>query len=220
MLREINLPASSELLAQFNELVTTAAHFGLLASIANESLQPVQFLTPSSPPTAASFPSNLSLLTPHLRDNEALYIILRRYDAAPAFVAITYVPDRAPVRQKMLFASTRLSLVRELGSEHFRETMVANSESELKREGFEKHDAHNALEAPLTEEERELGAVKRAEQEAGRGSGSARKDMYLTSHMSIPISQDAVESLKSVGNGSLNITMLVCATPQLLLVKN
>lgn len=30
-------------------------------------------------------------------------------------VAVTYVPDKAPVRQKMLFASTRLTLVRELG---------------------------------------------------------------------------------------------------------
>jgi len=30
-------------------------------------------------------------------------------------VAITYVPDKAPVRQKMLYASTRLTLTRELG---------------------------------------------------------------------------------------------------------
>ena len=208
---ETHSSASNELLAQFNELVTTTAHFGLLASIVNESLQPVQLLTPSSPPKAASFPSDLSLLTPHLRDNEALYIILRRHDEAPAFVAITYVPDRAPVRQKMLFASTRLSLVRELGTEHFRETIFANSDSELSPEGFKKHDTHNALDAPLTEEERALGAVKRAEQEAARGSGSARKDMYLSSHMSVPMTEDAVESLKNIGNGSVNITMLVRA---------
>lgn len=41
--------------------------------------------------------------------------MILRLDGAQGFVAVTYVPDKAPVRMKMLFASTRLTLVRELG---------------------------------------------------------------------------------------------------------
>ncbi|KAJ2899824.1 hypothetical protein MKZ38_002766 [Zalerion maritima] len=208
------LLASHELLSKFTELLSTPAHFGLLATIQNESLEPLELLTPSSSTSgdaSSGFNANLStLLAPHLKQNEALYILLRRFPSPPAFLAITYIPDSSPVRQKMLFASTRLSLVRELGTEHFRETIVANSASELSPDGFKKHDAHSAMEAPLTEEERELGAVKKAEAEAGRGSG--RKEINLSSHMSMPISEDALAALKEFGGagegGGRDIVMM------------
>jgi twinfilin-like protein len=81
-----------------------------------------------------------------LTDDEAAYVILRRYPDAPdGYVAVTYVPDTAKVRQKMLFASTRLTLVRELGPERFRETLFATSKEELTAEGFKRHDQHEKL---------------------------------------------------------------------------
>lgn len=60
-------------------------------------------------------------------------------------MAATYVPDTAQVRQKMLFASTRLTLVRELGAERFRETIFVTSKDELTAEGFRKLDRHAEL---------------------------------------------------------------------------
>jgi len=201
------ITASHELVSEFNRLLGSDEHFGLLVTIANEQLQPRALLTPSS--RGASFSSNVSsLLTPHVKPNEALYVILRRYSDVPALVAVTYVPDTAPVRQKMLFAATRLTLVRELGSEHFRETIFSTTATELSPAGFEKHDAHIALDAPLTEEERSLGEVKRAEQEAGAGT-SARK-IHLSSHMAMPISEDALAELKELGSGGgSGLVMLV-----------
>lgn len=201
------ITASQELVSQFNQLLESDEHFGLLVTIANEQLQPRALLTP--PSRGVSFSSNVSsLLTPHVKPTEALYVILRRYSDAPALVAVTYVPDTAPVRQKMLFAATRLTLVRELGSEHFRETIFTTTAAELSPAGFEKHDAHVALDAPLTEEERTLGEVKRAEQEAGAGTG-ARK-IHLSSHMAMPISEDALAELKQLGSGSgSGLVMLV-----------
>jgi twinfilin-like protein len=113
------ISASAELQSAFNTLVSSSNQRGLLCTIEKESLTPLAVLEPAS----ASFADDLSLLAPHLKPNVALYIILRRYSATePApFVGITYVPNAAPVRQKMLFASTRLTLVRELGTEKFRE---------------------------------------------------------------------------------------------------
>lgn len=166
-------------------------------------------LTSSSSSSTASFASNVdSLLTPQIKPNEALYIILRRYSDAPALVAVTYVPDTAPVRQKMLFASTRLTLIRELGSEHFRDTIFATTAHELTAAGFERHDAHTALDAPLTEEEKSLGEVKRAEQEAGSGTGT--REIHLSKNLNMPISQDALTALGDLAAEGRQLVMLVC----------
>ena len=163
-------------------------------------------MTPPSP--GASFASNVeSLLRPHIKPNEALYVILRRYPSSPALVAVTYVPDTAPVRQKMLFASTRLTLVRELGSEHFRDTFFATTPEELSPAGFEKHDAHTAVEDPLTEEERSLGEVRRAEQEAGMGTGT--REIHLSKNLATPIAEDALQALQALGTASRSLVMLV-----------
>jgi twinfilin len=156
----------------------------------------VSLLAPVS--SAASFSDNLSVLEPYIKPNEALYIILRRYPTVPHLAVVTYVPDAAPVRQKMLFASTRLTLVRELGSEHFRDTIFTTLAEELTAKGFKKHDAHAALAAPLTEEERSLGAVKQAEQEAGRGTGT--KEIHLSKSFGMPIAEDALAALKDLSS--------------------
>lgn len=193
--------------SKFNELLQSDA-FGLLITIEKESLVPVKLLTSSSP--AASFADNISsLLVPTLTDTDPLYILLKRYDTVPNLIAVSYVPDTAKVRQKMLFASTRLTLVRELGREHFRETIFATAKEELTPEGFAKHDKHEQLEAPLTEEERSLQGVKKAEAEEGsRGTGS--REIHLGQTMSMPVHEDALESLKALGaDGGKNLVMLV-----------
>lgn len=193
--------ASQELQAQFTSFLTSS-DFALLATITNESLVPISTIADSS-----SFGSNLTALQEHLELKQALYIIIRRFDTAPPLLGVTYVPDAAPVRQKMLFASTRLTLVRELGREHFRETILVNNPAELTEQGFKKHDAHEKLAAPLTEEERTLGEVKRAEAEAGSGTGT--REIHLSKTLSMPMDEDTITAMKEVGEGGRLVTMLV-----------
>jgi len=189
-----NITASQELRTAFQELVSNPSQRGLLCTITKESLTPVTVLESKS----SSFDDDLALLAPHLEPKVALYIILRRYDdSSPApFIAVTYVPDAAPVRQKMLFASTRLTLVRELGIERFKETILATTKEELTREGFEKHDKHVALENPLTEEERTLGEVKRQEAEEGRGAGERKR--IGGAGLSMAVTDEALAALRSL----------------------
>ena len=198
--------ASRELHTAFNTLVSSENQRGLLCTITKESLTPLTVLSPAT----SSFSDDLSLLAPHLQPNVALYIILRRYpssESAP-FVAVTYVPDSAPVRQKMLFASTRLTLVRELGIERFRETIFATTKEELTPQGFVKHDKHVTLEAPLTEEEQTLGDVKRKEAEEGRGMNERRS--HVSSGVSMPITDEALQALKGLaGEGENDLVQLV-----------
>lgn len=109
----------------------------------------------------------------------------------------------------MLFASTRLTLVRELGIERFRETIFATTKEELTKEGFEKHDKHQKLAAPLTEEEQTLGDVKRKEAEEGRGLGERRS--HVSSGVSMPVSQEAIAALKALAgeDASENLVQIV-----------
>jgi len=110
----------------------------------------------------------------------------------------------------MLFASTRLTLVRELGIERFRETIFATTKEELTPQGFEKHDKHNKLEAPLTEEEQTLGDVKRKEAEEGRSMNERRS--HVSSGVSMPIT-DAGEGgsdlVQLVGSFTIILSMQV-----------
>lgn len=139
-------------------------------------------------------------------------MLLRRHDNAPYLIAVTYVPDAAKVRQKMLFAATRLTLVRELGSEHFRETIFTTTADELSPAGFDRHDKHTGLDAPLTEEERSLGEVKRAEAEAGAGTGV--REIHLSSTMNMPVKDDALKALTELGSGGGRVlVMLVSLQP-------
>jgi twinfilin-like protein len=109
----------------------------------------------------------------------------------------------------MLFASTRLTLVRELGIERFRETIFATTKEELTKEGFEKHDRHVRLDAPLTEEEMSLGEVKRKEAEEGRGAAERRS--HVSSGVSMPVSEEAVSALKGLGeDAGDDLVQLVC----------
>ena len=88
-------------------------------------------------------------------------------------MAVTYIPSSAPVRAKTLFASTRATLVKELGIEGG--TLFATEPAEiLEPKEWEERDksstAGAADEALLTREERELQSVKRAEDEERHGT--------------------------------------------------
>jgi twinfilin-like protein len=87
-------------------------------------------------------------------------------------VAVTYIPSTAPVRAKTLFASTRATLVKELGIEGG--TLFATEAAEVLEprewEERERQGGAGPDEALLTREERELQSVKRAEEEERHGT--------------------------------------------------
>ncbi|EWC47040.1 hypothetical protein DRE_03802 [Drechslerella stenobrocha 248] len=184
------ISASDELLQQFNSLVSSTTLRGLIAGIANEALVPITTI-----PRRGTFEQDVAQLDGLLKDNEPAYIILRRLDTGPApFVSVTYVPDFAHVRSKMLFASTRNTLMRELGTDRFSESIFATTKAELTADGFKRHDAHVAKAAPLTEEEAALKGVKEAEAEESRGT-TARAS-HVSGGLAFPTSEAALDALR------------------------
>lgn len=201
------ISVSKELQSAFNELVSSPSQRGLIATISSEALHPVHII----PAESTDFFSDLPKLPLLLSKKEAAYIILRRYQNAPdGYVAVSYIPDAAPVRQKMLFASTRLALVRELGTERFRESLFVTEIKELDKEGWEKHDASGALKAPLTEEEQTLQGVKEAE--ADERGGTAGRRLETGGHLSIALSEEARGALEAFkeGGGDILLQLVRC----------
>jgi twinfilin len=193
--------ASQELHDAFNAVKSDPSKRGLIASIKSETLVPVSAL----PSTSSTFLSDLSNLSSHLKPNEALYILLRHDSSnttsSPTFAAVTYVPDSAPVRQKMLFASTRLTLTRELGGENFTETLFCTVPEELSAEGWKKHEEHTKLENPLTEEERNLEGIKEAELTEVGGTGRRGAGYGGSSGLKIKAGDGVIEALGALGDG-------------------
>ncbi|GAB7366818.1 hypothetical protein MBLNU230_g0991t1 [Neophaeotheca triangularis] len=196
------ISASSELLTAFNTLVSSPDQRAVLANIQNETLQPVETI----PLQSSTFTSDLSLLSPHLTPKTPLYILLKTHPSNPdGYCAITYVPQTAPVREKMLFASTRLTLVRELGIERFRETVFVTDAEELTPEGWKRHERHGEQAAPLTEEEEGLRGVKEAEARESMGTGVRRG--HVGGKVEVATGEGVVEALKGLmgegGKGGL-----------------
>ncbi|KAF2270110.1 actin depolymerizing protein [Lojkania enalia] len=200
------ISASEELRSAFQTLATSTVQRGLLATISKESIIP----GPLIPSTSPSFLSDLSNLSPHIKSNEALYILLRRADdlssVDKSLVAVTYVPNSAPVRQKMLFASTRLTLVRELGGEHFSESVLCTEADELSASGWEKHLAHTASDNPLTEEEQTLQDVKEAEALESRGTRG--QGLAQGGRIAVRADENIAEALRGLNGGGDNLVQL------------
>lgn len=193
------ISASQELKSALGSLITSSSQRGIIATIQNETIVTASTISSS----ASTFVDDLSNLQPHIKDNAALYILLRRADSLSdpdkSLVAVTYVPNAAPVRQKMLFASTRLTLVRELGGEHFAESVFTTEASELTPSGWEKHVAHTESENPLTAEEQSLQDIKAAEALESRGTRG--QGLAQGGKLAIRADDEIAGALKKLGQG-------------------
>lgn len=176
--------ASAELHNAFASFIADSGLFALPVTISAESLVPQQAIAfPSSSPST-TLASSLSSLESILSPTVPLYLLLRKSaDPSSPLIAATYIPSRAPVRQKTLFASTRASLVRALGTESFADTIFLTEKEEvLDPKTWTDNDTTAGNDASagagggssntalLSTEERELQAVKRAEEEARHGT--------------------------------------------------
>lgn len=193
------ISASQELKSALGSLITSTSQRGLVATIQNEAIVPA-----GTVPASSTFASDLSALQPHLQPNAALYILLRRADSLlssdKSLVAVTYVPNAAPVRQKMLFASTRLTLVRELGGEHFAESVFTTEAAELTSEGWEKHVKHEEQANPLTAEEQSLQDIKDAEALESRGTRG--QGLAQAGNLALRSEPGVSDALKALAQGT------------------
>ncbi|KAJ5712625.1 hypothetical protein N7493_009093 [Penicillium malachiteum] len=209
---------STELHDAFTRFSSDPSQFCLPVIITGESLTPQTSIPFSGSSTSyEDFFSSLPQLSSVLQPKTPIYLLLRRpTKTTTILVALTYIPSNAPVRPKMLFASTRSTLVRELGTEKFASTVFATEEEEiLGRDAWRERDGDlpGAVrrEDLMGVKERELEAVRKAEAEArsgtphrdigiggtfGPGSGSGMR-------VSMPVDEAAKTALRELQDGGL-----------------
>jgi twinfilin-like protein len=109
------------------------------------------------------------------------------YQLDDDYAFITYVPDTANVRKKMLYASSANTVQRQLGgSERFKHSLYWNDISEVSSRGWQEHLTHINAANPTTEEEE---AETEGRIAAGTGNQGGR------SHLAEVGSEDVWRSL-------------------------
>ncbi|CAG7954032.1 unnamed protein product [Penicillium olsonii] len=211
------ITVSSELQDAFARFNSDTSTFCLPVTITAETLTPLTPISFQGTPSADSFFSALPQLSSVLQPKTPIYLLIRRTkSSSTSLIALTYIPSNAPVRAKTLFASTRSTLTRELGTEKFASTVFATEEDEvLGQDAWRERDGEgpNAIsrEDMMGEKERELEAVRKAEAEArsgtpgrdigiggtfGPGSGSGMR-------VSMPVDEAAKTALRDLQDGGL-----------------
>ncbi|QSS59969.1 pinin/SDK/memA domain-containing protein [Histoplasma capsulatum] len=241
------ISVSPELHNAFDAFIATPSHFCLPVTISSESLVPLDPIA-FPPPTTdddIKFFNSLPLLAPHIQPKTPIFLILRRTIVSNALIAVTYIPSTSPVRAKTLFASTRATLVRELGSEKFDSTIfAADAEEVLDATVWKERDAdRNAATGGAAEdgeaesrrdglmgkEERELNEVRRQEEQArsmarrrdvGIGGTIGRGNGEGESELHIGIGDGVKEALqRERANGSVIRLTIDVATETLTLIS-
>ncbi|KAF3483342.1 twinfilin A [Arthroderma uncinatum] len=193
------ITVTAELQNAFASFLSDPSIFCLPIAITNEQLValetiPFSSATGSSNDGNSQFYASLPSLSGLLQPKTPIYLLLRRSseNAAVGLIALTYVPSNSPVRSKTLFASTRTTLVRELGSEKFSDNIFATDVEEVldEEEWRERELDMNAksgaggtigdsrLDELMGEQERELNAVRRGENDA-RDTWKRRMDIGI-----------------------------------------
>lgn len=150
--------------------------------------------------------------------------ILAKVDAPSLdWMIFSYVPDNAKVRDKvrfyiylmlgtgsetcflkkqMLYASTRLSLLKSLGSTLFTDSLFATSKADITPEAYDAHLRHASAPNPLSAREKEIADLREAENEAGLYAGSKVRATHIGTGVGLNWSAEAEHAVTSLGAGS------------------
>eukprot|EP00295_Goniomonas_pacifica_P025676 CAMPEP_0175950644 /NCGR_PEP_ID=MMETSP0108-20121206/29737_1 /TAXON_ID=195067 ORGANISM="Goniomonas pacifica, Strain CCMP1869" /NCGR_SAMPLE_ID=MMETSP0108 /ASSEMBLY_ACC=CAM_ASM_000204 /LENGTH=329 /DNA_ID=CAMNT_0017276771 /DNA_START=6 /DNA_END=995 /DNA_ORIENTATION=+ len=152
-------------------------------------------------PAAGSEEDDFALLQEQIDGEDPCYMCFRLDSrSAPAeWVFILFVPGTAKVRDKMLYASTRDTVKRELGYSFFCDEMYANDKSECSYKAYQDKIAHDKADAPVTADERLLEEEKMAERDLSKQS---------TASVMFPMTDEAHAALGQVAAKSLDVVQL------------
>ncbi|KAF9155901.1 hypothetical protein BG015_008150 [Linnemannia schmuckeri] len=164
-------------------------------SIINESLEDDGLFD-----IQGTFEKDFAIMHENLAEKQPAYFLVRLGDskASSEWIFLCYVPDVAPIRQKMIYAATRASLTKDLGDSHFTDSIYGTNKGDFTLEGYKKHRASLAAPKPLSERERQLAEIRANEKTLVE---SMKGGAYRKAHapgMSFPLTDKAVAALKKL----------------------
>ncbi|SCV04474.1 LANO_0G10418g1_1 [Lachancea nothofagi CBS 11611] len=122
-----------------------------------------------------------------IAESKPFYIFIH---GGSGIVFVSYVPERSPVRAKMLYASTKNTVLRQIGSNHISKQLLFSSPEELTPSSWTSDFSRET--APLTDAEQISASISQQQQfETTRGGQPLVSQTGGTSHtLSFKISSD------------------------------
>jgi len=126
------------------------------------------------------------------------------------WLLISWSPDHAHTRQKMLYASTKATLKKEFGQGQIKDEYFANTKEELTLRSYAKHITQSEGPQVLTRQELEMKEIKESEIRVDIGVDSKQQTM---SSLMFPMDSDALTSLESFKKLSVDYIQLSIDIP-------
>lgn len=116
------------------------------------------------------------------------------------WLMLLFIPDDSSVRSKMLYASSKATLSKELGDWIFVDYIYGTVKDEFNIDGYRKHREHHNSDLPLTAVERTLADAKITE-ECTRRNNLGRVYNGNSGTVAFPVSDEAITVLlyKKIG---------------------
>lgn len=145
------------------------------------------------------------LIQPEIEQDVPCYLLYRldikTAEGAFAWMLISWIPDIASIRQKMIYASTKSILKMEFGGSYLKEEYHATSPEEISFVGYQKNKLSMAAPTPLTQREEEINELRRSEVKTDVGVDTRHQTL---SGINCPISDAAAQAIRDLMRGSYN----------------
>ncbi|XP_071543677.1 twinfilin-1 [Panulirus ornatus] len=148
------------------------------------------------------------LVLPLLKEKQPCYLLYRLDSEAHGgyeWVLISWSPDDSPVREKMLYASTKATLRKEFGATQIRDEIFGTVQGDVSLDGLRHHRKSATAPLPLTSREEEMQEIKK--QEAGVDIGVDTKHQTMAG-IAFPIVPEALDAIKEFAEGKLQYVQL------------
>jgi len=200
MTHQSGISVSKELDQSFGDARTQGKSRWVKAQIVNESVVPVK-----THPLGSNISSDFATLKSELLPKTPCYILFRldsQSNNAYQWLLLAYVPDGSTVRERMLYASTRDTLKRQLGLSYFAEDIHGSTPEEFTYEAYLDNQKKKILsDVPMTSSELQTRSERTAEVDLGH----TRE--YVHS-VKFPMSAAALDILKALPYGSVGLVQL------------
>lgn len=142
------------------------------------------------------------MIKPLIVENQPAYILYRLDTKSPDsgydWLFISWSPDTAPVRQKMLYASTKATLKQEFGTASIKEELHGTVPEDVLLEGYHKHKRNDTAPVPLTTAEEELAELKKT---TATTDYSVETRHQTLSGVAFPVTDEAKQAITEMAKG-------------------
>lgn len=147
-----------------------------------------------------SFDDDFDATMAGLIDEDRPCYVFMKFLSAKEWVFITYSPDTAGVREKMLYAATRASLKSEFGGTYVMMEYFATHMNEMTHKRYLEFVESKNAPPPLTLAEEELKDLDESETKTLHGASTKQQ---TSKSIEFPLTQEAQEAVQNYKNGSV-----------------